>query len=123
MTTFVLSAAGGKKPAWLTNAYFKKCIGDETLQKRWDPKVGDYYFCADLYEILKIESLGGYYSPGIARLETDRPEGPAGRGGCDYYLPEPETSQKKTSRPRIRGSRIAAKEVVARKKRRIRRSR
>lgn len=109
MAVYNLNAAGGEKPPWLTQEHFDRWELDGELQNRWEPKVGDFYFCSDLYEVLRINNLGSYYDPGLFRLASDRPEGSAAKGGCDYFLPEPKTAQEKTAKPRQSAGKKTAK--------------
>ncbi|HIH18147.1 MAG TPA: hypothetical protein HA282_00295 [Nanoarchaeota archaeon] len=90
-----LRAYGDPKdaPEWLTPQYLNECRENTELQKKWEPKVGDWYFCTDLYHILKIESVSKYYSEGdpCTRLASDSSIGSIARGGCDVWIPNPET--------------------------------
>lgn len=88
----ILAAAGGREnmPKWLTQEYFEKCMADEELQKNWSPRVGDWYFCVDLYKILEIEDLEKYYSEGkTPPLKSDHGKDSRGHWECDIYVPEP----------------------------------
>ena len=94
MTAQPLLLEAAKKPenipTWLTQEYFEQCGANQELQKGWKPKVGDWYFCKDLYQIAEITDLEAYYSSGISSpLPTDHGKDSRGRWGCDIYIPEP----------------------------------
>lgn len=93
MTTRIFLDAAEKPaniPAWLTQEYLEKCAADTELQKSWEPKIGDWYFCGDLYQITQITDLLKYYSEGeVPSLPTDHGKNLNGHWTCDIYLPEP----------------------------------
>ena len=88
-------------PEWLTPSYIAECWDSSRLQRAWDPKVGDWYFCVDMYSVNKIESLAGFYSEGdpCMHLPSDSPAGSIASGGCDVWIPDPKT--KKTLEERV----------------------
>ena len=89
---FKLSVTGGREnaPDWLTQDHLEKCAADEELQKNWIPKVGDWYFCRDLYEVMQIKSLEDYYAEGdLPPLKTDHGKDARGHWQCDIYIPAP----------------------------------
>ncbi|MGC9968319.1 MAG: hypothetical protein ABSC29_01140 [Minisyncoccia bacterium] len=87
--------AGAQKPqncpAWLTQEHMDRCAADSDLQHGWEPKIGDWYLCEDLYMVSQITSLESYYSEGDVRavLKSDRRKDSRGHWPCDIYLPEP----------------------------------
>jgi len=81
-------------PEWLTPKYIAECMENAEVQKRWKPKVGDWYICTDLFKVMKIESLEKYQSVGQASLPSDSPIGSMANGGCDAYIPDPKDLEK-----------------------------
>lgn len=81
-------------PAWLIPKYIADCIENKYLQSHWNPKVGDWYLCTDLFSVMQIESISGYYSSGDLSLATDFPIGSISNGGCDFYIPNPRDLEK-----------------------------
>lgn len=81
-------------PEWLTPEYIARCMENQEVQKRWKPQVGDWYLCIDLFKVMRIESLEGYWSEGDVPLSTDSPIGGITNGGCDAYIPDPKTLEK-----------------------------
>ena len=81
-------------PNWINHKYLADCMENKELQKKWKPKVGDWYFCVDLYEILKIKSLDEYNALGMITLSSDLPIGNYAEGCCDVYIPEPGELEK-----------------------------
>lgn len=76
---------------WLTQEYLEKCAKDIELQRNWEPKVDDWYFCIDFCKIMQIINLSSYYSEGqLPSLKTDHGKSLCGRWMCDIYLPLPE---------------------------------
>ncbi len=94
MPIIPLEAIGDKKdiPSFITQEYLDLSALDEELQKNWKPKVGDWYCCKDLWKILQIKSLRGYYSEGDPRMKLSSDSGKDAKGHweCDIYIPEPK---------------------------------
>ena len=92
MPVIPLEAIGNKNdiPSFITQEYLDLCAMDEGLQKNWEPKVGDWYFCKDLWKILQIEVLEEYYAEGDPRMKlpSDHSKDAKGHWGCDIYIPE-----------------------------------
>ena len=77
-------------PKWITNEYLQKCTDNQDLQKNWQPKTGDWYFCRDIYAVRQILDLDKYYSEGeVPPLKTDHGKDDKGHWMCDVYLPVP----------------------------------
>lgn len=76
-------------PVWLTSEYLDQCLKNSTLQENWKPKVGDWYFCRDPYQILQITDLDQYYSEGKIPPLKDVGKDTRGHWCCDVYLPDP----------------------------------
>lgn len=78
-------------PSWITPKHLGNCMEDEKMQENWKPKIGDWYFCKDLYKIMQITSLARYYSDGdeAMRLPTDSQIGSMSKNGCDIYIQAP----------------------------------
>jgi len=68
-------------PDWLNQEHLDACANNRELQERWQPKVGDWYFCMDLYKVMQIVELANY--------ESERDSDSRGRQECDIYLPDP----------------------------------
>ena len=93
-TNILLLAAAIKDvqpPDWLTQELLEKSAADRELQAGWEPQVGDYYFCRDLYELLRIETLDHYHAEGDPRgsLKSDLGKDDRGHWECDIFLPPP----------------------------------
>ena len=76
-------------PEWLTLKYIADCMENNYLQRHWNPKVGDWYMCTDLFSLMQIKSISEYYSSGDLGLATDSSIGSISSGGCDVYIPKP----------------------------------
>lgn len=88
----ILDAVGNKDklPDWITQDHIDKCTENVELQENWEPKVGDWYFCKDIYKILQINDLKSYYSEGdVLPLTSDHGKDSNGHWECDIYLPKP----------------------------------
>jgi hypothetical protein len=89
-------------PAWITQEHLEACAANEALQREWQPAVGDWYFCRDLYEVLPITDLAAYYSEGCVRpLRTDLGKDDRGHWECDIYLHPDELKPAGAKAPRI----------------------
>jgi hypothetical protein len=78
-------------PLFMTPEYLERCANDSELQRSWVPRVGDFYFCKDLWKISQITDLDRYYSEGDPRLKLPIDHGKDGEGRwqCDIFIPEP----------------------------------
>lgn len=76
---------------WVTQEHLQACAEDDDLQRAWEPAVGDWYFCRDLYKVMRINSLDAYYSQGDPRaiLKSDLGKDERGHWQCDIYLAPP----------------------------------
>jgi hypothetical protein len=92
----------GDAPDWITTEYVAQCMENTEVQKNWKPKVGDWYFCSDLYRVAEITDLRGYFydpAPGTpGTLPSDCHLGSDGRWPCDTYIPKPKKSRKGTKK-------------------------
>jgi len=88
----------GEAPAWMTPKHVVRCF-EPKVQQGWQPKVGDWYFCADLQSIKRINDLGQYYhdpSPGEpGTLPSDSHIRGDGSWPCDTYIPPPSDLEKR----------------------------
>lgn len=89
MNLIILAAASrpSDMPPWITQENLEKCATDTQLQESWEPKIGDWFFCTDLYAVRQITNLTSYYYEGdVAALKSDHGKDSRGHWTCDIYL-------------------------------------